>query len=453
MLEPTVFLSYHRADLAAAERVRAHLLFQRCATWMDRYDIPPGAYWPEEIDRGLQSADVVLGLLSPDSVASRNVKNEWDWAIENDKRLVLLQVHPCVLPHRYVSINFIDATEPNFAAALDHLVRTVGLEAKPADLPVPQTRYARSGDVSIAYQTFGEGPIDLVQVPGFVSHVELSWSQPGFAALLRRLGSLARVIVFDKRGTGLSDRVAGIATLEERMDDVRAVMDANGVGKAVIWGWSEGVPLSTLFAATYPERTSALVLYGGSASYVRRPDYPWRPPFEQALQNIERTKQTLYATWGTLAHAREVLELMAPSAVDDAALAEWTADLMRLGCSPGAAIALDRMNLEIDVRAVLPTIRDPTLVVYRTGDRVRIAPENAYLADHIPGATRTEFPGDDHSTFVGDFEPILDAIEHFIATAVQASDVTEEPETTLATIVSIFGDEFGRDRLSAIAQR
>src|SRR5262245_36557555 len=190
MAEPRVFISYHRADLVAAARVRAHLLARRCATWMDHYDIPPGAYWPDEIDRGLGAADVVVGLLSPDSVASRNVKNEWDWAIQNGKPLVLLLAKPCVMPHRYVSINHIDATE-DVAAALDELARVVRPAGHRAAIEPPRTRYARSGGVNVAYQAFGDGPIDLVWTPGFVSHIEHYWKLPSVAEFFSRFGTFA----------------------------------------------------------------------------------------------------------------------------------------------------------------------------------------------------------------------------------------------------------------------
>jgi hypothetical protein len=272
---PQVFISYHRADLGVAERLRAHLVANGVKTWMDHYDIPAGAYWPDEIDRGLNQSQLVVGLLSPDAVASRNVKNEWDWALQNDKQLILLMTRPCVIPHRYVSINFLDATTGDLGAALDELMRVPGLTPRLTELPVPRTRYARSDQASIAYQVFGEGEVELVFVPGFISHVEYGWALPSLAAFYRRLASSSRVMLFDKRGTGMSDRTGGIPTLEERMDDIRAVMDACKSERAVIMGISEGVPLSILFAATYPDRTQSLILYGGSATYVQQDDYPW----------------------------------------------------------------------------------------------------------------------------------------------------------------------------------
>ena len=207
---------------------------------MDEYDIPVGAYWPDAIDEALAASDVVIGLLSPDAVASRNVKNEWDWALQNDKRLLLVLVRPCVIPHRYVSLNYIDATGPDPVGALTALVEELkpprqGLAAKP-----PETRYALSGDLSIAYQVFGAGPVDLVVTPGFVSNIDWIWDDPAMTRFYEGLAAFARVIAFDKRGTGLSDRTAGVPSLEQRIDDLRAVMDAADAPQAVMMGISEG---------------------------------------------------------------------------------------------------------------------------------------------------------------------------------------------------------------------
>jgi pimeloyl-ACP methyl ester carboxylesterase len=450
---PQFFISYHRTDLPVAEQVRSHLLAQQVKTWMDHYDIPAGAYWPDEIDRGLAESDLVVGLLSPDSVASRNVKNEWDWAIQNGKQLILLVTRPCVIPHRYVSINFIDATHDGIDAALAELVQIPDLRPKQPELAVPRTRYARSGDVSVAYQVFGEGPIDLVAVPGFISHVEYTWKLPGLVAWFRRLASFSRVIMFDKRGTGMSDRTGRIATMEERMDDIRAVMDASQSERAVIMGVSEGVPLSVLFAAAHPERSQALILYGGSATYVQQPDYPWRKPLAEQLRQSEADEASLFETWGAMQMAREEMAAwLAPSAVDDESLVAWFAELMRLGASPGAIIALDRMNLQVDVRHVLPTIRVPTLVVNRTGDRDAKIEEARYIAARIPGAVLAEFPGDDHFFVVGDQESLLDAIERFVNEQREQPPVAAR-ETILATVVHLAGDGVNAADLRAAAER
>jgi pimeloyl-ACP methyl ester carboxylesterase len=252
----------------------------------------------------------------------------------------------------------------------------------------PETRYARSGDLSIAYQLVGDGPVDLVAVHGDVSHVEWAWEEPSVARYLRRLASFSRLLHFDKRGTGLSDGIAGISTLEERMDDIRAVMDAAGSERAVILGVAEGGPLAALFAATYPERASALILYGGMAPMVRWPDYPWRPPADEAQRQLAAAARTIHRTWGSPEGVAEVLRVMAPAVADDTSVRRWLAAYLHLAASPGAAI-----NLEIDVRHVLSAIRVPTLVLYRAGDRAEHVAEGRYLARHIPGARYIELPG------------------------------------------------------------
>jgi pimeloyl-ACP methyl ester carboxylesterase/class 3 adenylate cyclase len=295
----------------------------------------------------------------------------------------------------------------------------------------PETRYARSGDVSVAYQVVGDGPLDLVAVPGFVSHVEWAWEEPSVACYLRRLASFTRLLHFDKRGTGLSDRIAGVSTLEERMDDIRAVMDAAGSERAVIYGLSEGGPLAALFAATYPERTSALILYGTFASLVRQPDYPWKRTPEELRRLIEERARTIHETWGSLEAIGQALQRMAPSAADDEGLKRWLATLLRLGASPGAEIARQRMNAEIDVRHVLPAIRVPTLVLHRTGDRDSSVEEGRYIAAHIPGAKFVELPGDDHFPMVGDMDSVLDEIEEFVTGA----RPDREPDRVLATVM------------------
>jgi len=309
----------------------------------------------------------------------------------------------------------------------------------PADAaPRPATRYAHSGDVSIAYQVLGDGPVDLVAIPPFVSHVEWDWEEPRLARFLRRLASFARLIRFDKRGTGLSDRVAGAATLEARMDDIRAVMDDVGTARAALLGDSEGGPLAALFAATYPERTSALILYGASATDVRRPDYPWVPPYAARRRRIDDDARTIHRTWGTPEGARALLEHFAPSVADDAAFRRYFTTAMRLGASPGAAIALRRMNLDLDVRHILPAIRVPTLVLQRTGDRGTHPAEGRYLAARIPGARLVELAGDDHFAFVGDTDGLLAAIAPFVAAAgaTGVAGAGDEPDRVLATVLA-----------------
>jgi pimeloyl-ACP methyl ester carboxylesterase len=289
----------------------------------------------------------------------------------------------------------------------------------------PETQYAKSGDVNVAYQVVGDGPFDLVLVPGWVSNVDLMWQEPTHERFLRRLASFARLILFDKRGTGLSDRVPNdrLPTLEERMDDVRAVMDAAGSDEAALFGYSEGGNLSTLFAATYPERTRALATFGIFAKRIWSPDYPWAPRLEQREQEYE----LLEREWG-----RDMdLDSLAPSAAEDEAFKRWLLAYLRRSASPGAAVTLLRMNTEIDIRAVLPTIRVPALVLHRTNDVEAKIEEGRWIAEQIPGARFVELPGADHLPWVGDQDSILDEVEEFL-TGVRRGP---EPERVLATVL------------------
>jgi pimeloyl-ACP methyl ester carboxylesterase len=274
---------------------------------------------------------------------------------------------------------------------------------------VPRTRYAKSGDVNIAYQVVGEGPIDLVFIPGWVSHVECQWEDPQMARFFTRLTSFARLIVLDKRGTGMSDRVSAdkMPTLEERMDDVRAVMDAAGVRRAALLGVSEGGPMSVLFAATYPERTSALIVYGSFARWIRTDDYPWAPTREQH----EGFFPFVEALWGQV---DEDPGQFAPSMRGDRAYAERSARFQRMASSPGAAVALYRMNIEVDVRAALPAISVPTLVLHRVDDQLIRVGAGRHLAEHIPDAKLVELAGQDHLFYVGDSDAIVDEVEEFL---------------------------------------
>jgi class 3 adenylate cyclase len=293
----------------------------------------------------------------------------------------------------------------------------------------PETRYARSGDVSIAYQVNGEGPFDLVHVPAFTSHVELAWQVPGIAHVRRRLGAFARLISFDKRGQGMSDRVPGATPLETRMDDVRAVMDAASSPSAALLGASEGGPMSLLFAATYPERVWALVMAGSYARVLWAPDYPCGVTEQEYRDYVERVERE----WGTPEHSARVAEGLAPSA--DVATKAALATLLRQSASPGAAVAQARMNKDIDVRHVLSAIRVPTLVINRTGDAEGIVEGSRYLADHIPGARHVELPGSDHAVFAGDPDSFLAAIESFLVEVWQERDEETEPDRVLATIL------------------
>ena len=267
---------------------------------------------------------------------------------------------------------------------------SAGLDASPAPEPAlrrPETRYARSGDVNIAYQVIGEGTVDLVFVMGWVSHLEYFWTEPSFARFLTRLASFSRLILFDKRGTGLSDRVPlnELPTLEQRMDDVRAVMDAVGSERAALCGISEGGPMCSLFAATYPEKTIAVVMIGTYAKRTWDPDYPWGPTQEER----ERFDAEIQSDWG----GPVGLEKRAPTVAHDPQFRNWWATYLRMGASPGAALALTRMNAEIDVRDVLPTIRVPALIIHRTGDTCLKVEEGRYVAESIPGAKFVELSG------------------------------------------------------------
>jgi len=287
----------------------------------------------------------------------------------------------------------------------------------------PETRYARSGDVSIAYQVSGEGPFDVVYVPGFVSHVELGWTTPPMATAWSRLASISRLIVFDKRGTGMSDRVAGAPTLETRMDDVRAVMDAVNSERAALFGISEGGPMSVLFAATYPERTSALILYGTIAKGSWAPDYPWGPMGEGREEWYEEIRREWGGPYGT--------DWWAPSATNDERFKQWWAKYLRQGASPGAVITLFRMNFDIDIRHVLPAVSIPTLVLHRTGDQAVPVGGGRYIAEHIPNAKYVELAGNDHLWWVGDSDAIINESEEFLTGARGIS----EPERVLATVL------------------
>ncbi len=299
-----------------------------------------------------------------------------------------------------------------------------------------EIRYASSDGVQIAYEVFGSGPRDLVLVHGWVTNLELIWENPRVARALERLGSFCRVINFDKRGTGLSDRlpVDHLPTLEQRMDDVRAVMDAAGSRRAVLFGHSEGGPMSLLFAAAYPERTEGLVVYGSFATRVRQPGYPWAPTAEERRREMRRIEEE----WGGVVHLAE----LAPSAADDEEFRDWWARYLRSSASPAAAAALMRMNSEVDVRSVLPGIAAPALVVHRGGDRRFGAGGARWMAEQIPGARYVELPGADHLVWA-DPEPIVDLVEEFV-TGVPPAAV---PDRVLVTV--LFTDIVGSTEAAA----
>ena len=302
------------------------------------------------------------------------------------------------------------------------------IDVKPIETPLlrsPETMYARSGDVNIAYQVIGDAPLDLVFVMGWVSHLEYFWREPNFARFLNRLASFSRLILFDKRGTGLSDRVPihQLPTLEQRMDDVRAVMDAVGSERAALCGVSEGGPMCSLFAATYPEKTLALVMIGTYAKRIRDEEYPWGPTMEQR----EHFFEVMRDQWGGPVGIDE----RAPSLAHDPQFRDWWATYLRSGASPGAAVALTQMNAEIDVRNVLASIRVPSLVIHRRDDHCLKVEEGRFVAERIPGAKFVELPGNDHLPFVGDQDALLDHVEEFL-TGVRHS---LEPDTVLATVL------------------
>jgi class 3 adenylate cyclase len=283
----------------------------------------------------------------------------------------------------------------------------------------PVTRYAKSGDIHVAYQVFGEGP-DLIVAPGFVSHIENYWDEPHFARSLNKLGGFCRVVLFDKRGTGLSDRVAHLPNLDERMDDLRAVMDAVGVERAALFGISEGGSLTALFAASHPERTQSLVLYGAFARFRH-----WMATDEEFDALMKYMDEAL--------GSGKSLPAFAPSKASDPALQEWWGKFERLGASPSAAIALMRMNREIDISGILHSIKVPTLVMHRTGDHLVSVEGGRELAARIPGARLLEIPGEDHLFFLDDdaSDRMLAETEEFLTGARSAPAV----DRVLATVV------------------
>jgi class 3 adenylate cyclase len=284
----------------------------------------------------------------------------------------------------------------------------------------PETRYARSGDLHIAYQVVGDGPIDLVYVPSWISQVEHYWEEPAVARYFERLASFSRLIMFDRRGSGLSDPVPGAPTLEEQMDDIVAVMDAAGSEQAAVFAQLEGGALAALFAATHPDRTTALVLYEAMPRMSWAPDYDW------ALRREEREAH-LKDGWGDGSR----IFALAPKSSSNARLRQWFARLERLAASPGTAAKLSMMNAEVDVRAVLPSINVPALVLHREGDRFIDPRHSRYLAEHIPGALYVELPGEEAVSFGAETQSLLDEIEEFLTGARHVAD----PERVLATVM------------------
>jgi class 3 adenylate cyclase len=305
-----------------------------------------------------------------------------------------------------------------------------------------QTHYARNGDTHVAYQAFGEGDVDIIFIPGFISHIENYWDEPSFARWLRRLGSFSRTILFDKQGTGLSDRVSKLPGMDVRMDDVRAVMDAEGVERATIFGISEGGSLATLFAASHPDRSQALILYGAFAQFTS-----WLPT-QEALEDLF---QYIDSAWGS----GESLQMFAPTMKDDLAFKEWWGKFERLGGSPGAVKTLILMDRQIDITDVLPSVNVPSLIIHRRDDMLVDVEAGRLLAERIPNAQYVELEGVDHMPWVGEnSNQILDAMAQFltgewppieaerILTTVLFTDIVESTK-----LAAEMGDQRWRDLL------
>ncbi|HYP55409.1 MAG TPA: adenylate/guanylate cyclase domain-containing protein [Solirubrobacterales bacterium] len=300
----------------------------------------------------------------------------------------------------------------------------------------PETRYARSGELAIAYQVLGEGDLDLVVAFPFVSHLDLLWENPLMSRFARRLASFARVILFDRRGVGLSDPAGGAPNLEERMDDLRAVMDAAGSERAALLGMSEGATMCMLFAATYPRRTSALVLWGAMARSTAAPDYPWAPDRE-AVREAQR--ELVAPMWGQGA----TIDIFSPSMAEDPQAREFQARFERQAASPMRVNQLFEMFLDTDVRDALPLIQAPTLILHRRGDLAVNYRAGGWLSEHIEGSRYVELEGDDHMPWVGDSDAALAPIEEFL-TGVRP---VPEPQRVLATV--LFTDIVDSTRLAS----
>jgi len=305
---------------------------------------------------------------------------------------------------------------------------------------VPQIQYAKSGDVNIAYQVFGQGAIDLVIVPGWVSNIEIFWEEPAFARFLKRLAAFSRVILFDKRGTGLSDRVSDMPDLETRMDDVRAVLDAVQSERAALFGYSEGGVMCALFAATYPQRTSALIMHGSYARLTWQPDYPWGPTETERLAFIDESVRE----WG----GPIGIDTRAPSMAHDERFRQWWARFLRLSVSPAAFNMISRMNAQIDIRQILPAIRVPTLILHSVNDQTLPIAGSRYLAEHIPTARLVKLQGVDHIPWLADAEAVVEEVEEFL-TGVRH---LVEPDRVLATV--LFTDIVGStERAASLGDR
>ena len=313
-----------------------------------------------------------------------------------------------------------------------------------APMDVPRTKYAKSGKVHVAYQVVGSGPVDLVISPGAVSHLDLYWQNPDLVAFFREVTEFARLILFDKRGTGLSDRSVGIATLEDRMDDIRAVMDAAGSRRAVIFGFSEGATMSILFAATHPERTRGLIVYGGYARGRWAADYPWGDTKEDS----DKLFNSVENDWD--GYIQDFAHTVAPSRANEPDFKAWFERLVRYSVTPGSLLALGEMNQQIDIRSILPSVRVPTLVLHPTEDRFALEPEGRYVAEHIPGSKLVEFPGTDHFFFVT--SAVRAFVTEEIRRFVRGLEPSSEADRVLTTV--LFTDIVGStERATSLGDR
>lgn len=288
----------------------------------------------------------------------------------------------------------------------------------------PKTQYTKAGDINIAYQVFGSGSIDLVYIPGWVSNIDWMWSCPELVSFLQELGKIARVILFDKRGTGLSDRTVDFSSLEERMEDIQAVMSATGSDRAVLFGHSEGGSVSTLFAATYPDKVISLITFGVFAKRRYSPDYPWAPTDAERNEVYEMIENR----WGC---DNMGIEKLAPSKVNDPVFMNWLASYFRFGASPSAAMVLTKMNTEVNITDILKAVKVPTLILQRTNDIDVKIEEGRYMSQQIKGSRFIEFDGDDHLFWVGNTEEVLNEMKLFILETCTA----EVQKTALNTVL------------------
>ncbi len=313
---------------------------------------------------------------------------------------------------------------------------------------IPKTQYAWSDDISIAYQVVGDGPLDLVIVAGWVSNIDLFWEEPSFVRFFHGLSEFSRVILFDKRGCGLSDKILHAPALEERMDDVLAVMDAVGSERAALFGYSEGGSMSSLFAATYPQRTQALIICGGFARKLSTDDHPWGLSNEESEASLEE----LPDVWG----GPVGIESIAPSMANNPRFREWWAKFLRNSASITTTTLISRANTEVDIRHILPSIQVPTLILHASDDLLIPVENGRYLAQQIPGATLVELDTPDHLPWVGDPEKVLAEIKHFLTGRQAIHDVDRVVVTVLFTdivdstrLASELGNTAWRDLLDA----